>query len=92
MLCLGKPTDPTALAVILQNFESALKHQHGFGNQKEGVKDEKVLWFMAGFLLPAEIRKAAIQMGYEGPIVEPKSLNPGTRSCTENHRRIFTNP
>ncbi len=84
VLCLGKPTDPTALAVVFQNFESALK--------QEGEKDEKVMWFKAGFLLPAEIREAAIQMGFESPIIEPKSLNPTTRSSTENHRRILTNP
>lgn len=91
VLCLGKPNDPTALAVVFQNFESALKPQHGLSNQK-GVKDEEIMWFKAGFLLPAEIREAAIQMGYESPVIEPKSLNRATRSSTEDHRRILTNP
>lgn len=92
VLCLGKPTDPTALAVVFQNFETALKPQHGLSNREEAVNGEKVLRFKAGFLLPAEIREAAIQMGYESPITEPKSLNPATRSSTDNHRRILTNP
>lgn len=91
VLCLGKPTDPTAFAVVFQNFESALKSRHGLSNQK-GVKDEEVMWFKAGFLLPAEIREATIQMGYESPIIEPKSLNPATRLSKEDHRRILTNP
>lgn len=49
------------------------------------MKGEKIMWLKAGFLLPAEIREAAIQMGYEGPIIEPKSLNPAARSSTGNH-------
>lgn len=92
VLCLGKPTDPTAHAVVFQNFKTPLKPQHGPSNQKEEVKNENFWWFKAGFLSPVEIREAAIQTGYEGPIIEPKSLNPATRLSTGNHRRILTNP
>lgn len=35
VLCLGKPTDPTALAVVFQNLESALKPRHGLSNRKK---------------------------------------------------------
>lgn len=81
MLCLGKPTDPTALAVVFQNLESALKPQHGLSNRKKAVNGEKLMWFKAGFLLPAEIREAAIQMGYEGRAEISEFC---TRSSTDN--------
>ncbi|MCJ1349457.1 hypothetical protein MMC31_007697 [Peltigera leucophlebia] len=92
VLCLGKPTDATALAVVFQNFETPLKPQHDSRNRKDELKGQKFLWFKAGFLLPAETREAEIQMRYESAIIEPKSLNAATRSSTNNHRRILKNP
>lgn len=92
VLCLGKPTDATALAVVFQNFETPLKPQHDSRNRKDELKGQRFLWFKAGFLLSAEIREAEIQMRYESAIIEPKSLNAATRSSTNNHRRILKNP
>lgn len=93
LLCLRKPTDPTALAVVFQNFESVLKDQQApVTNQKEEVKDETFVWFKAGFLSPDEIRKPVIQMCYVSPITELKGVYPATLSSTENYRSISTNP
>ena len=52
------------------------------------MKAQKFVWFKAGFLSPAELREAAIQMGYESTTIEPKSLNPAIRSSTLTRRWI----
>ena len=54
VLCLGQKTNSTAKAVVFQNYESPLK--------LKGISLPKHAVVKGGFLLPAEIRRASIDM------------------------------
>lgn len=75
VLCLGEVTDPTALAVVFQNFEVAMKTrmqveqvQTGKPQQDRHLNNTR---FQAGYLLPEDIRRSEIQMLRPIPIPIP---------------------
>lgn len=68
VLCIGRITDPTAQAVVFQNFEVAIKtrlqvEQAQIGKSRQDVhRHPNNTRFQAGYLLPEEIRRSEIQM------------------------------
>lgn len=83
VLCLGKITDKTAHAVLFQNFQCPIKPQDFIHDHKDKVNFGHFATFKAGFLLPADIRAAEIQMDEEQVIAIPVSLNQTTRNSTD---------
>lgn len=66
VLCLGKITDPTAQAVVFQNFEVVIKtrlqvEEGQMGKPQQGLHPNYTR-FQAGYLLPEDIRRSEIQM------------------------------
>lgn len=95
VLCLGKVTDKTAYAVLFQNFQSPIKPQEVIHDHKAVTNIGHFATFKAGFLLPADIRAATIQMEDEQEMAVPASLNQTTRNSTEqgpSSRRNVTGP
>ena len=74
VLCLGKVTDKTAYAVLFQNFRSPIKPQEAIHDHKAVTTLGHFATFKAGFLLPADIRAATIQMEEELVMAVPASL------------------
>ena len=69
-LCVGKPTDPTAKALVFQNFESPIRSGQVAATERPLVGDNG--WVIkGGFLLPQEIREAEIVQGEPSP--KPKT-------------------
>lgn len=66
VLCLGKVTDPTAQAVVFQNFEVAIKTRLQVDQAQIGKPQQdrhpNTTRFQAGYLLPEDIRHSEIQM------------------------------
>lgn len=98
VLCLGKVTDKTAYAVLFHNFQSPIKPQEVVHDHNAVSKFGHFATFKAGFLLPAEIRAAKIQMEEEPVMAVPASLdalNAMTRNSSEQEpssQRTFTGP
>lgn len=92
VLCLGRLTDPTAQAVIFQNFQAPIKPQHVINDHRDTLYGDRREVFKAGFLLPEEIRQSKIQMADPPKVLEPQSLNPTKRASTDNQRRIISGP
>ncbi|KAI9793349.1 MAG: hypothetical protein M1816_000241 [Peltula sp. TS41687] len=89
VLCLGRPTDPTALALVLQNYEGdwdpgPARHDHRAEVRRGAI-------FKAGFLLPSEIRSSTIEMVHQMDF-EPRSLIAAKRSSTSSGQRSVTGP
>lgn len=66
VLCLGKITDPTAQAVVFQNFDVAIKTrlqvEDGQKCKSHQGLNPNYTRFQAGYLLPEDIRRSEIQM------------------------------
>lgn len=88
-LCLGRPSDTTALAVVFQNFQRSCVLAHMVG--KRNKKQETLV--KAGFILPQEIRDSTILSG-ETPTSTAlfNTLPAGNRASTEHEhqRRAFS--
>lgn len=83
VLCLGKITDPTAQAVVFQNFDVAIKTRLQVEEGQKGKPHQGIYpnytRFQAGYLLPEDIRRSEIQM------LRPISIPIPTISPREGH-------
>lgn len=92
ILCLGQVTDPTAQAVLFQNFEGPLEHSHTMEDYRPMRDSDRKTraTFKGGFLLPAEIRKSDIRTA-DGPQGQQfNSVNQGNRELMDIGRRNVT--
>jgi hypothetical protein len=93
VLCLGKPTDKVAKAVVFQNFESPVKPWEVLHDHRQSVSDPWNPTFKGGFLLPEDIRNAKIRT-----IPNAQKHIFGTvrawtnRSSQDSDRRVVTGP
>ena len=60
VLCLGRPTDSVAKAVVFQNYEGLLRPEDVRNDYRPEVTQAQPARFKGGFLLPREIREAEI--------------------------------
>lgn len=70
-LCVGKPTDLTAKALVFQNYETPIRHGEIAANDRPLVGDNGGWVIKGGFLLPQEIREAELVQGE--PSLRPKT-------------------
>lgn len=73
-LCVGKPTNPTAKALVFQNFERPIR-SGGVAATDRPLDGDNGNWVIkGGFLLPQEIREAEIMQGEPscGPKIKKK--------------------
>ena len=89
VLCLGRTTDPTALALVFQNYEGALDPSHAPHDHR--IKAQQGAMFKGGFLLPNDIRSSTIEMVHQVDF-EPRSLNVAKRSSAGSEQRSVTGP
>lgn len=62
VLCLGRPTDVSAKAVLFQNFEAPIRPDQVLLDHRPTLDPAFRTTFKGGFLLPEEIRRSEIQM------------------------------
>lgn len=72
-LCLGKPTDLTAKALVFQNYERPIRHGEIAANDRHLVGDNRGRVIKGGFLLPQEITEAEIVQGEPSLRPTPKA-------------------
>lgn len=94
-LCLGRPSDPTSLAVVFQNFQQSCRlfevSKYLSINNLLSRYSEAII--KAGFILPTEITEAEILSGEKPISTTPfHSLPVGHRGPTEHEhqRRVFS--
>ena len=95
VLCYGKTTDKTALAVLFQNYESPLKLAVVERDRRPTVSmgAQYNPTFKGGFLLPEEIRQATINMCSSHTTTEYRTLQYSrARASTDTGRRSVTGP
>ncbi|KAI9820469.1 MAG: hypothetical protein M1826_000906 [Phylliscum demangeonii] len=92
VLCLGRLADPTALAIVFQNYESPLKAMHTADDIRD-ASDPRAT-FKGGFILPPEVRLATIEAAWDfesQPL--PHTLTAAKRtSGDDGQRRSVTGP
>lgn len=88
-LCLGRPSDTAALAVVFQNFQQECLLAHMVGKRNTPLRT----LVKAGFILPQEIRDSTILSG-ETPTSTAlfNTLPAENRASTEHEhqRRVFS--
>lgn len=95
-LCVGKPTELTAKALVFQNFERPIRSGEVAATDRPLVGDNGGWVIKGGFLLPQEIREAEIMQGE--PSSRPKTWYSSTPSRArtsadgEGGRREFSAP
>lgn len=77
-LCIGKPTDLIAKALVFQNFERPIRSGEVAATDRPLVGDNGGWVIKGGFLLPQEIREAEIMQGE--PSSRPKTWYSSTPS------------
>lgn len=92
VLCLGRPTDTTAQAVLFQNYEAPLKAEQVVPDHRPNLQPPFRTTFKAGLLLPDEIRRSQIQMVPPSRVLEFLSLNLRKRTSTDSQQRVVTGP
>lgn len=88
-LCLGRPSDTTALAVVFQNFQQSCLLADVTGNTNTRCR----ALVKAGFILPPEIRDSTILSGEVPNSTIPfNTLPAGNRGSIEHqyNRRVFS--
>jgi hypothetical protein len=91
VMCLGRSTDPTARALLFQNYDTPIKPEHVSLDYEGKVTDEWNPTVKAGFLLPREIRESTINHTYE-PHSQPYHSVPQGRHSGPDPRRNFSGP
>ncbi|MCJ1353259.1 MAG: hypothetical protein MMC33_003244 [Icmadophila ericetorum] len=78
VLCLGKTTDQTALALCFQNFEGPLEQGHCESDHANEYKNSSWAYYKGGFVLPEKIKTSMIIT-----VTPPPDLK--FRSMSEQH-------
>jgi hypothetical protein len=92
VLCLGKPTDATAQAVVFQNFQAPLRSENVIHDYRDPLAGDHRSFVTGGFLLPEEIRQCTIEMEGSTTSRDPQSLNAANRISLDEHRRLGSRP
>jgi hypothetical protein len=91
VLCLGRRTDPTARALLFQNYETPIRPEQVALDYDGEVTDDWNPTIKAGFLLPKEIRESTIENTYESH-PQPFHTVQHSRNSGPDHPRSVSGP